>query len=70
VILIKPQFEVGREHVGKGGIVSDLKAISLATNSIISFMSEQNFVHRLSVASPISGGDGNKEIVALFRRLG
>ncbi len=33
-------------------------------------MSEQGFAHRQSVPSPISGGDGNKEVVALFRRAG
>jgi 23S rRNA (cytidine1920-2'-O)/16S rRNA (cytidine1409-2'-O)-methyltransferase len=33
-------------------------------------MAEQGWAHRLSVPSPIAGGDGNKEIVALFRRVG
>lgn len=70
VILIKPQFEVGREHVGRGGIVSDEAAIERAVAAVIQFMAEQRFMHRLSVPSPISGGDGNKEVVALFRRLG
>ena len=70
VILIKPQFEVGREHVGKGGIVTDGAPIAAAASTVLQFMAEQGFAHRLSVASPISGGDGNKEIVALFRRLG
>lgn len=69
VILIKPQFEVGREHVGRGGIVSDQPAIDRAVDAALQFMAEQGFVHRQSLPSPISGGDGNKEVVALFRRL-
>lgn len=68
VILIKPQFEVGRDHVGKGGIVTDAAAIKAAVDSVIAFMGEHGFACRLSLPSPISGGDGNKEVVAVFRR--
>jgi 23S rRNA (cytidine1920-2'-O)/16S rRNA (cytidine1409-2'-O)-methyltransferase len=67
VILIKPQFEVGREHVGGGGIVTDQAAIERAIADVIGFMAENGFSHRLSVASPIAGGDGNRETVAIFR---
>ncbi|MEO8759212.1 MAG: TlyA family RNA methyltransferase [Devosia sp.] len=70
VILIKPQFEVGREHVGKGGIVTDTAAAEAAVAAVIQFMVEQGFAHRLSLPSPIAGGDGNKEVVALFRQNG
>jgi 23S rRNA (cytidine1920-2'-O)/16S rRNA (cytidine1409-2'-O)-methyltransferase len=70
VILIKPQFEVGREHVGKGGIVADQGAIAAAIDIVISFVTAQGWMHRISVPSPIFGGDGNAETVALFRRLG
>lgn len=67
VILIKPQFEVGRDNIGGGGIVTDQAAITAAAADIIGFMAEQGFAHRLSAPSPISGGDGNREIVAVFR---
>ena len=66
VLLIKPQFEVGREHVGRGGIVTDAEAIIRAEANVIQFMDEKGWAHRQSLPSPISGGDGNKEIVALF----
>jgi len=66
VILIKPQFEVGRERVGKGGIVTDEAAIEGAVTEVIRFMAGHGFAHRLSVPSPIAGGDGNREIVAVF----
>ena len=68
VILFKPQFEVGRRNVGKGGIVRDDAAIDTALAEVIAFMVEQGFTHRLSVTSPISGGDGNVETVLVFRR--
>src|SRR5690606_33551667 len=68
VVLIKPQFEAGRAHVGKGGIVTDAGAINRAAGEITAFMAAQGWQHRLSVPSPIAGGDGNREIVALFRR--
>ena len=69
VILIKPQFEAGREFVGGGGIVTDQDAIRGAEAAVLAFMAEQGFAHRLSVPSPIAGGDGNRETVAVFRRL-
>jgi len=68
VVLIKPQFEVGRENVGKGGIVTDLDAIERAGAEVVAFMAEHGFAHRLSVPSPISGGDGNREVVAVFEK--
>lgn len=70
VLLIKPQFEVGRENVGRGGIVTDESAIADAVRHVVEFMIEQGWTHRLSIPSPITGGDGNKETVALFRRVG
>jgi 23S rRNA (cytidine1920-2'-O)/16S rRNA (cytidine1409-2'-O)-methyltransferase len=68
VILIKPQFEVGREHVGKGGIVTDAAASANAVEAVIGFLREQGWTLRQSLPSPIAGGDGNKETLALFRR--
>jgi 23S rRNA (cytidine1920-2'-O)/16S rRNA (cytidine1409-2'-O)-methyltransferase len=69
VILFKPQFEVGRHNIGKGGIVTDQAAIDTALAEVIAFMGQQGFAHRLSVPSPISGGDGNTETVLVFRRI-
>lgn len=68
VILIKPQFEVGRENIGKGGIVTDPAAIDKAVADVIGFLAQEGWAHRLSVPSPISGGDGNTETVAVFRK--
>ncbi|GLQ10714.1 TlyA family rRNA (cytidine-2'-O)-methyltransferase [Devosia yakushimensis] len=68
VILFKPQFEVGRVNVGKGGIVTSEPAIAEALTEVIAFMQAQGFQHRHSVTSPISGGDGNVETVLVFGR--
>lgn len=66
VILIKPQFEAGREKVGKGGIVTDPAAIEAAGEAVVAFMAERGWALRTSLPSPIAGGDGNRETVAVF----
>ncbi|HEY0919897.1 TlyA family RNA methyltransferase [Devosia sp.] len=68
VILIKPQFEVGREHVGRGGIVGDAAAIATATEAVIAFMAGRGWTLTVALPSPIAGGDGNRETVAVFSR--
>lgn len=68
VVLFKPQFEVGRQNVGKGGIVTSETAIEAALADVIAFMQAQGFAHRHSVTSPIAGGDGNVETVLVFKR--
>ncbi|MBO9589386.1 TlyA family RNA methyltransferase [Devosia sp.] len=68
VILFKPQFEVGRDFVGKGGIVTDVESSARAMLEVIAFVEAQGFAHRLSVVSPIAGGDGNIETVLVFGR--
>jgi 23S rRNA (cytidine1920-2'-O)/16S rRNA (cytidine1409-2'-O)-methyltransferase len=70
VVLIKPQFEVGRESIGGGGIVTNQAAIDAAVAEVITFMARQGLALRLTLASPISGGDGNREVVAVFHREG
>lgn len=68
VLLYKPQFEVGREFVGKGGIVTDLDASARAMDAVIAFVEGEGFVLRGKVTSPIAGGDGNVETVLVFGR--
>ncbi len=68
VILIKPQFEVGRENIGKGGIVTDEAAIARARAEIVAFMGTEGWDLVTEAPSPIAGGDGNRETVAVFRR--
>lgn len=68
VILIKPQFEVGRDNVGKGGIVTDEAVIEGAVDDVVTFMAQRGWTLRTKVPSPIWGGDGNRETVAVFAR--
>jgi 23S rRNA (cytidine1920-2'-O)/16S rRNA (cytidine1409-2'-O)-methyltransferase len=68
VILYKPQFEVGREFVGKGGIVTDLVASDRAMAEVVAFVEGAGFALREKVVSPIAGGDGNVETVLVFGR--
>jgi 23S rRNA (cytidine1920-2'-O)/16S rRNA (cytidine1409-2'-O)-methyltransferase len=68
VILYKPQFEVGRENVGKGGIVIDTAAIETALAEMIAFVTGEGWTYLQSLPSPLSGGDGNTETVTVFRK--
>ena len=68
VILFKPQFEVGRDFVGKGGIVTDLAASERAMAAVVDFVEGTGFALRARAVSPIAGGDGNVETVLVFRR--
>ena len=66
--LIKPQFEVGKAFIGKGGIVRDENARNLAEKSICNFLQEQGWHIRGICPSPIEGPDRNCEtMVAAFR---
>jgi len=62
IALVKPQFEVGREHVGKGGIVKDEAAQQAALGEIVRWLGEEQGWSVLgTMDSPIEGGDGNRE---------
>ena len=61
VALIKPQFEVGRGTVGKGGIVRDESAREAAKDRVTAFVAEQGYEIRGVTPSPITGQDGNIE---------
>jgi 23S rRNA (cytidine1920-2'-O)/16S rRNA (cytidine1409-2'-O)-methyltransferase len=70
VALIKPQFEVGREQVGKGGIVRDNAARSAAVEQVSRFVSGLGFAVEGVVPSPISGQDGNLEFLLAATKTG
>ncbi len=62
VILIKPQFEAGREQVGKGGIVRDKQVHDQVCRRIESFVQELGFQTSI-IDSPILGAEGNREFL-------
>lgn len=68
IILFKPQFEVGREHLGKGGIVSDDSAVATALKNFKTFMENQGWQDKLMLPSPITGADGNVEYLRVFSK--
>jgi 23S rRNA (cytidine1920-2'-O)/16S rRNA (cytidine1409-2'-O)-methyltransferase len=66
ITLIKPQFEVGREEVGKGGIVRDEAAQRRVVEEITSFAAGLGLRLIGVIDSPILGADGNREFLACF----
>jgi 23S rRNA (cytidine1920-2'-O)/16S rRNA (cytidine1409-2'-O)-methyltransferase len=66
IVLIKPQFEVGKGEVGKGGIVRDAEMQRRVVDEIIGFAERLGMKSRGSIESPILGADGNREFVACF----
>jgi len=68
VTLVKPQFEVGRADVGKGGIVRDEAARARALAEIRQAAAELRYSVCADTTSPITGGKGNVEFL-LFLRL-
>ncbi len=70
VSLIKPQFEVGRAGVGKGGIVRDEKTRQSAIDRVRAAAELFGWKTLGVTVSPITGGDGNVEYLAWFRKDG
>lgn len=66
ICLIKPQFEVGRSGLGKGGIVKDSKVRDAAVKKVVDFAKDVGFVLKGIMQSSIKGGDGNIEFLAHF----
>jgi 23S rRNA (cytidine1920-2'-O)/16S rRNA (cytidine1409-2'-O)-methyltransferase len=63
VTLVKPQFEAGREQVGKGGIVRDPEAQQFAVHKICGAVEELGGTQIEVIDSPILGAEGNKEFL-------
>jgi len=68
VALIKPQFEVGRGEVGKGGIVRDEKRIDLAVKGICGFAQRSGFHVEGTAPSPVLGAKGNREFLVYMKK--
>lgn len=68
--LIKPQFEAGREQVGKKGIVRDRKVHEEVVTSIMNFALKEGYDVEHITFSPIKGGNGNIEFLIHLKWLG
>ena len=68
VVLVKPQFEVGRTRVGRGGIVRDPEARADALAKVADVAERCGWPFQDLMPSPIRGGEGNVEFLALLGR--
>lgn len=66
VALIKPQFEAGKDQVGKNGIIKDAKIHKEVIEKVLSYAKENNFTLLNLSFSPITGGQGNIEFLGHF----
>ncbi|MGC1782838.1 MAG: TlyA family RNA methyltransferase [Acidobacteriaceae bacterium] len=67
VILVKPQFESGREFVGKGGIVRSGAAHRAAVERVRETVCAHSALETRVMDSPVAGGDGNREFLLYAR---
>ncbi len=66
IVLIKPQFEVGRSMLGKGGIVKEPRAHRYAIDRVLQSAEAVGLTPIGLIASPVTGGDGNREFLVHF----
>jgi 23S rRNA (cytidine1920-2'-O)/16S rRNA (cytidine1409-2'-O)-methyltransferase len=67
VVLVKPQFEAGREHVGKGGIVRDEATQLAAVEKVKAALQALGAAETDAIESPILGAEGNREFLLRAR---
>jgi len=69
VFLVKPQFEVGREGIGSGGIVRDEALVKETIDDLMVWLNAQPGWRVIeTLPSPIAGGDGNREFLMIARK--
>ena len=68
LVLVKPQFEAGRGHVGKGGIVRDPEAHKLAIDKVADCVCSLGWEVAGTIPSPITGAEGNHEFLLYARK--
>ena len=68
IVLIKPQFEVGRGEVGKGGIVREPEKHERVVSEVNEFASRLGLKVKGVIESPILGAEGNKEFLVFYER--
>jgi len=70
VTLVKPQFELSRSQLGKGGIVRDDALFQQVKDTVVACATESGFVMTAWMDSPIAGGDGNHEFLLVAQHSG
>jgi 23S rRNA (cytidine1920-2'-O)/16S rRNA (cytidine1409-2'-O)-methyltransferase len=66
-LMVKPQFEVGKDRVGKGGVVRDLALRAEAVQSVADAAAERGWGARAVTTSPLPGPSGNVEFFLWLR---
>lgn len=69
MILVKPQFEAGKERLPKDGVIKDSKVQQAVLDEVITFASSHGWGHLESIDSPIEGKAGNREFLSWFRKV-
>jgi 23S rRNA (cytidine1920-2'-O)/16S rRNA (cytidine1409-2'-O)-methyltransferase len=69
IALVKPQFEVGPQRVGKGGLVKDEAARTQALAEVKAFLETAGWAVQATADSPVEGGDGNREYLLWARKI-
>lgn len=69
IALVKPQFEVGKENIAKGGIVKNKSLYPVVIDEIKQQAALNNLQYQAHMESPILGGDGNMEFLMLLKRV-
>lgn len=70
IVLVKPQFELQRDELGKGGVVRSEAARRRALHKAVSSLAKAGLVTVGAIESPVHGGDGNQEALLWLRRSG
>lgn len=69
IALVKPQFEVGKDNIAKGGIVKNKSLYPEVIERIKLSAKVNNLVYKDHIVSPILGGDGNQEFLMLLNKI-
>src|SRR6201986_3894874 len=69
IALVKPQFEAGKDNIGKGGIVRDDAVQDAVLADIVAWLpANAGWVMLGTMGSPVKGGDGNREFLIAARK--
>lgn len=64
IVLVKPQFEAGRERLPKDGVIKDLKVQQAVLDEVLAYATQNGWIHHRTIDSPIEGKSGNKEFLS------
>ena len=68
VVLVKPQFEAGRERLPKDNVIKDPAIQKEVLDEVVAFAVTHGWIHHQTIDSPIEGKSGNKEFLSWFTR--